>query len=85
MNLIYNKDDISRILDFLEKSKQSALILTAELCSCNESGKIKKVKLLILEFIGYVTPHYLLRKCLRNSGLTYAGLTYKARIVLLSS
>ena len=85
VNLVYHKNNISRLLYLLEKCKDSRFELTSELRSRNKRGEIQHPDLKACKSLRNFSFDYSDRQFFRNSSLTYAGFTYKAWVVLLST
>ena len=82
MNFVDKEDDVALTLYFVNKSLNTALKLSTELSTGNESGKVKEIELLVSQIERNIACVYSLSDTLSDSGLTYTGFTDKAWIVL---
>jgi len=85
MNLVNKEDNIALVLNFVNKTFNSALKLTPELSAGNESGKVEKINFLISQTGRNFALGNFDCKTFCNSGFTYAGFADKARVIFSSS
>ena len=81
MNLINKENNITLVLYFVNKPLNSALKLTSELRTCNESSKVKKIYFFVCKASRNFSLSNSDCKSLSYSRFTYAGLTDKTRII----
>ena len=85
MYLVDHKDDVALGLDFAQQSQNTGLELAAELGARHKGGEVNEVDLLILQLVGHVTLGHADGQRLGDGGLTHAGLTDEAGVVLLAA
>ncbi len=71
-----------RCADLLEHLLQALLEVTAVAGARHERAQVQRVELLVLERLGHVAPHDVLREALDDGGLADAGLPDEDRVVL---
>ena len=84
MNLVDEQDDISRVLDILNKPLDPAFKLSAKLCAGDQSRQVKQIQLFVRETVWHIAACELLRNPLCNGCLSDARLANQAGIVLCS-
>ena len=85
MHLVDNENNVPCLLDLVYKTYHSGFKLSSELSARNECRHIYEIYLLSAKLEGYASVCYSLRESLCDGSFTYARLTYKARIVLLTA
>ena len=81
--LVDKEDNVAFCLYLVDKAFYSALKLTSELSSRNESSQVKEKYFLVGQLERYLPCCYLLSKTLCNGSFADAGFTDKAGIVFL--
>ena len=85
MDFINDEDDVARLANLLNETLHAAFKLAAELGACHKGGQVEEKDLLIAELEGDFALDDALGKTLGDGGFTYAGLTDKTGVILLTA
>ena len=82
VDLVDEQDDVAARADLLEDLLQALLEVTAVARAGHERAQVERVELLVLERLGHVAAHDVLREALDDGRLADAGLADQHRVVL---
>ncbi len=82
VDLVDEQDDVAAGADLLEDLLQALLEVTAVAGAGDERAEVERVELLVLEGLGHVPAHDVLREALDDGRLADAGLPDEDRVVL---